>query len=198
MSRRSLPLLLATATMALLALSGCGSTSPGPAANGGSPGPSSSPAEPTPTPTATPTFVAQKYSCESILPPATLAVFQSKKADGFTLQSDFVQRVHNFDANLALFDTYGGILCQWAYPGTSRPVDYGFSRITADQAAKEQAELEKDGWVASSEDYGTLLANPDTANFPDNYLFIDGYWMYGSSRPVLDTIVQNVFQTPDQ
>jgi hypothetical protein len=202
MSRRTTTetaILAALALMTVVALTGCAPQGAAPR-----PTPSAEPtvappvSEDTPTPTPTPTFIADDYSCETILPPATLAVFKSKKADGFTLQKDFVQRVHNFDSNLALFDTYGGILCQWAYPGAQKSVDYGFSSITAEQSTEEQATLTKNGYEASEEDNGTLLANPDSANFPDNYLFIDGYWMYASSRALLDTIVENVFSTPDE
>jgi hypothetical protein len=105
--------------------------------------------------------------------------------------------VHNFSPDLAQFSDWGGILCQWAYPNAQNGVDYGFSAITAEQATTEQAQLTKNGYVGTAKDHGTVFANDDTKDFPDNYLFIDGYWFYASSTPLLDLIVDNVFQTPE-
>jgi hypothetical protein len=154
-------------------------------------------AAPTPTPTPTPTFVVKKYTCDDILPPATLAVFQSKKSAGFELQKDYVERVRNFSPDLAQFADWNGILCQWAYPNTQQSVDYGFSAITADQTTTEQAELTKNGYSGTAKDHGTVFANSDTTDFPDTYLFINGYWFYASTTSLLDLIVDNVFETPD-
>jgi hypothetical protein len=186
------------ALIAAAALTGCGSGGPTPkptsvpsSTNAGG-GPS------TPTPTPTPTFIEENYSCESILPPATLVVFKSKAKDGFALQKDYVQRVHNFDPNLSLFDDYHGILCQWAYPGATRSVDYGFSPITAQQATDEQATLTKNGYAGTAKDNGTVFANADKTDFPDTYLFIDGFWFYASDSTLLDLIVENVFSSGDQ
>jgi len=195
MSRRSTTasVLVALALVVAVGISGCSHGTPSPAKTSTQKA-SSAPSKPTtPKPAPTPTFVPAKYTCDSIVPPATLD--QWKNTPGFTLQDDFVQRVHNYDANLSLFDDYGGILCQWAYDGASKPIDYGFSSITASQATAEQATLTKDGYVASSKDHGTVLANPDSTDFPDNYLFIDGYWFYASQAQLLDLIVENVFST---
>ncbi len=164
----------------------------------GTPAPSTSQAPATPTPAPTPTFVVKTYTCQNILPPATLAVFQSKQSAGFTLQKDYVQRVHNFSPDLSQFDNWGGILCQWAYPETQNSVDYGFSAITAQQATTEQAGLTRNGYVGTAKDHGMVFANTDTTDFPDTYLFIDGYWFYASTTSLLDLIVENVFATPDQ
>lgn len=189
---------IATVGLATLSLVGCATTSP---TSGTSPKPSTSnPATrpTTPTPTPTPTFVADDYTCLSILPPATLAVFTSKKSAGFTLQKDYVQRVHNFDATLSLFDDYNGILCQWAYPGAMKSVDYGFSAITAAQAKSVQETLTRNGYSPESKDNGTVYTNADPTDFPDNYLFIDGYWFYASQSSLLDLVVENVFQNGDE
>jgi hypothetical protein len=191
---RAAVIALAVATLATLA--GC------------SPTPASAPsAEPTkssahhtagaPTPTPTPTFAALKYTCNSILPPATLAVFKSKQAAGFTLQNDYLQRMQNIGSNLVLFDTYGGILCQWAYPDSSNSVDYGFSPITSAQASSQQATLTSTGFSATAKDHGMLFANTDVTDYPDQYLFIDGYWLQASSDKVMQLLVDNVFVTPN-
>jgi hypothetical protein len=201
MSRRSVsaPVLLCLAAASILLLSGCAQKSPSASASPTPPSASAVPGAPsTPTPVPTPTFVPAKYTCNSILPPATLAVFQSRKKDGFTPQLDYVQRVHNFDPNLSLFDDYGGILCQWAYPNASKQVDYGFSSITAAQATTEQAYLQKNGYTPTQKDNGTVYANADIADFPDTYLFIDGYWFYASQTSLLDLIVENVFAVPGE
>jgi hypothetical protein len=185
----------AAAAVALaVALAGCASQNPGAAATGAST-PASTPTASTPTPTPTPTFVQKAYTCPDILPPATLAVFKSKASAGFTLQKDYVQRVHNFSPDLSQFADWGGILCQWAYPDTQQSVDYGFSAITAQQATTEQASLTKNGYSGTAKDHGTVFVNSDTKDFPDNYLFINGYWFYASQSSLLDLIVDNVFQT---
>jgi hypothetical protein len=154
------------------------------------------PAHSTPTPSPTPTFAALNYTCNSILPPATLSVFKSKESAGFTLQSDYLQRMQNIGSNLVAFSTYGGILCQWSYPDSSNSVDYAFSAITADQATTQQATLTSTGYVGTSKDHGTLYANTDTADYPDEYLFIRGYWIQAGSDSVMQLLLDNVFVSP--
>lgn len=136
-----------------------------------------------------------QYTCQSILPPPTLAVFKSKQSAGFTLQADYLQRMQNIGSNLVAFNTYGGILCQWAYPDSSSPVDYAFSAITDDQATTQQSALTSNGYAPTQKDHGTLFANTDTADYPDEYLFIKGYWFQASSDKVMQLIVDNVFVT---
>jgi hypothetical protein len=162
-----------------------------------SPTKSVAPAKSTPTPTPTPTFAALKYTCNSILPPATLAVFKSKKSGGFVLQDDYLQRMQNIGSNLVAFSTYGGILCQWSYPDAQNSVDYAFSAITADQASTQQQQLTSTGYVGAAKDHGTLYANTDTADYPDEYLFIQGYWLQASSDAVMQLLVDNVFVQPN-
>ena len=201
MSRRptaTIALLVPLALIAALALTACASGTPSSKPTSVPTAASTDAPPSTPTPTPTPTFINHKYTCESILPPATLVVFKSKAKDGFTLQKDYVQRVHNFDPNLSLFDDYHGILCQWAYPSATKSVDYGFSPITAQQATDEQTMLTKNGYVGSNKDNGTVFENEDKADFPDTYLFIDGFWFYASDQTLLDLIVENVFSTPDE
>ncbi|MDQ1569407.1 MAG: hypothetical protein QOF79_81 [Actinomycetota bacterium] len=201
MSRRPIATIALFAPLVLIVaatLTGCGSGSPAAQPTNAPTGASTGPAQSTPTATPTPTFIPDNYTCESILPPATLVVFKSKASAGFTLQKDYVERVHNFDPNLSLFDDYHGILCQWAYPSATRSVDYGFSAITDQQAATEQATLTKNGYAGTPGDNGTVFANSDTTDFPDTYLFIKGYWFYASDKTLLDLIVENVFSTPDE
>jgi hypothetical protein len=150
---------------------------------------------PTPKPSPTPTFAALKYTCDSILPPATLAVFKSKQSAGFTLQNDYLQRMQNIGSQLVAFNTYGGILCQWAYPDSSNNVAYAFSPITNAEADTQEQALEANGYVGTSKDHGTLYANTDSTDFPDEYLFINGYWMQGSTDNVMQLLVDNVFVT---
>jgi hypothetical protein len=150
----------------------------------------------TPKPTPTPTFAALNYTCNTILPPATLAVFKSKESAGFTLQSDYLQRMQNIGSNLVAFSTYGGILCQWSYPDSSNSVDYAFSPITSDQATTQQATLTSTGYVGTAKDHGTLYANTDTTDYPDEYLFIHGYWIQAGSDSVMQLLLDNVFVSP--
>jgi hypothetical protein len=184
---------LAIATLA--ALAGCSPTSSAPPSS--SPTKTSAPGKPTPTPTPTPTFAALNYTCNSILPPATLAVFKSKKSAGFTLQADYLERMQNIGSNLVSFNTYGGILCQWSYPDSSSNVDYAFSAITDDQVHTQQQTLTAAGYVGAEKDHGMLFANTDTTDYPDEYLFIDGYWFQASSDAVMQLLVDNVFVTPN-
>jgi hypothetical protein len=152
-------------------------------------------ATPRATPTAEstePAFDFENYDCETLLPPATLAVFQSKASEGFTLQADFTDRVQNFGSNLVGFLDNDGIVCEWAYPSGSVPADYAFSPISADDADDQMASLIDGGFVASEVDNGTLVVNEDVADFPDSYLFADGYWFYASEQDLLDLIVGNV------
>jgi hypothetical protein len=176
----------------IAALAGCSASPTAKPTSAASARPSSnSSAGPTPTPT--PTFAARKYTCSTILPPATLAVFKSKASAGFTLQNDYLQRMQNIGSNLVAFNTYGGILCQWSYPDSSSNVDYAFSAITAAQASTQQQALTSTGYVGTKKDHGTLYANTDVADYPDEYLFLDGYWLQGSSDSVMQLLVDNVF-----
>ena len=148
-----------------------------------------------PKPTPTPTFAALQYTCDSILPPATLAVFKSKQSAGFALETDYLQRMQNIGSNLVTFNMYGGILCQWAYSGAENSVDYAFSPITADQTTTQQATLTAAGYVGAPKYHGTVYTNTDTTDYPDEYLFINGYWFQASSDSVMQLIVDNVFVT---
>jgi hypothetical protein len=181
------------AVLSVLALAGCS----GAPTTGASTAPNQStgPSTTGPKPTPTPTFAALNYNCDSILPPATLSVFKTKASAGFTLQSDYLHRMQNIGSNLVTFNTYGGILCQWAYPDASKSVDYAFSPITDDQATTQQATLTTNGYVGKPADHGTLYANTDTTDYPDEYLFIDGYWFQASSDSVMQLLVDNVFVT---
>jgi hypothetical protein len=184
------------AFIVIASLTGC--TSHATSSPTGASTPSTTPTASVPSPVPTPTFVSKAYTCTNILPPATLVVFRSKASAGFTLQKDYVQRVRNFSADLYQFAEWGGILCQWAYPDTQQSVDYGFSAITAQQATTEQASLATNGYSGTAKDNGTVFVNADTADYPDTYLFIKGYWFYASTDSLLELIVDNVFETPAQ
>ena len=181
---------VAAAVCVAVSLAGCSGTAAKPSSS--TPKPSASKAS-HPKPTPTPTFAALQYTCENIIPPATLAVFKSKS--GFALQTDYLQRMKNIGSNLVTFNSYGGILCQWAYPDAQNSVDYAFSPITAAQATAQQSILTSSGYVGSKKDHGTLYANTDVADYPDEYLFIDGYWFQASSSDVMELLVDNVFVT---
>jgi hypothetical protein len=176
---------------ATAALTGCTSAAGNTSTH--SPTPSVTHTHSVPTPTPTPTFVARKYTCNSILPPATLVVFKSKQSAGFTLQSDYLQRMQNIASNLVAFSTYGGILCQWAYPDSSGSVDYAFSPITSEQTATQQASLTSIGYVGASKDHGTLYANTDATDYPDEYLFVHGYWLQAGNDSMMQLLLDNVF-----
>jgi hypothetical protein len=194
MSGPSIALRVATGILvvtAAVSLAGCSSTTGNPPTH--APTTSATHTHSAPKPTPTPTFAALNYTCNSILPPATLAVFKSKESAGFTLQSDYLQRMQNIGSPLVAFSTYGGILCQWSYPDSSNSVDYAFSPITDAQVSTEEASLTSIGYVGASKDHGTLYANTDVTDYPDEYLFLHGYWIQAGSDSVMQLIVDNVF-----
>jgi hypothetical protein len=186
-----------TAGLALLLLAtGCAAPSPdvSPAASSSAESsPVATPSAPTSTsPTPAPSIDPADYSCETILPEATLTVFQSREGEGFVLQDDFAERSRNFGSDLVYFVDFGGILCQWGYPSGTEPVDYGFSVITEEQATDRQSQLTPGGFVATDDERGTRLVNVDAVSFPETYLFADDFWFYASNPDMLDIIVTNV------
>jgi hypothetical protein len=197
MSGSSIAFRVATGVLvvaAAAALAGCSSTAGNTPTHAPTASVTHTPSTPKPSPT--PTFAALNYTCNSILPPATLAVFKSKQSAGFTLQSDYLQRMQNIGSPLVAFSTYGGILCQWSYPDSSNSVDYAFSPITDAQVSTQQASLTSTGYVGTAKDHGTLYANTDVTDYPDEYLFIHGYWIQAGSDSVMQLIVDNVFVNP--
>jgi hypothetical protein len=188
MSRRHLA--TAAGVLALVILTGC-AQHPTTATPSSTATPTTAPAPAvTSTPTPVASFVPQNFTCDSILSPAVLAQF--KKTKDFTLQGDFVARSRDYGGDLVNFVDYGGILCQWAYPSGDTPVNYAYSPITAAQAATQMSQLTDGGYVVKSDPRGTLVVNADVSQFPDTYLFINGYWFYGSDSDVLNLIVDNL------
>lgn len=200
MSPRRLATITALVVSAALAVSlaGCASDTAG----AGSPESTSSAASPsapqgsttsTPTPTATAEGIdPANFTCETILPPATLSVFAAQEKDGFTLQADFAERSRDFGSDLVHFVDFGGILCQWGYPSGTEPIDYGFSAITDAQATERITSLVAGGFVETDDPRGTMLVNADSESFPGTYLFLNGYWVYASQPDMLDLITSNL------
>ncbi|MCU1507827.1 MAG: hypothetical protein JWQ12_92 [Glaciihabitans sp.] len=199
MSRRLLAAALSAALGAALVatLAGCASSG---SAKPTTTAPPAAAATATPTPTASAPLAdsftpSGTYTCTSILPPATLSVFKSKASAGFALQKDFAARMKAIASPLVAFEDLGGILCQWAYSGATNTVNYGFSAIPDADAKTQRASLAAEGYTESTgPDGGILVTNPDTANFPDTYLFANGYWFYASDADVLTVITQNLFE----
>jgi len=189
--------LAVTASLALLLLvTGCASATPEAAPSDApdsatSAAPTTS-ATPTAVPSAVPAIDPADYTCETILPNATLTVFKNQEAEGFVLQEDFVERSRNFGSDLVYFVDFGGILCQWGYPSGAEPINYGFSVLTEEQATARMTALTAGGYLAQDDPRGTLLVNADPVSFPDTYLFTEGYWFYGSDGDMLDIIAANV------
>jgi hypothetical protein len=188
---------LAVTVVLSLALAGCASGSAEPADTDAPVAPATSTSAPASAtePSATPTARAMdpdNYTCETILPPATLSVFAAQEKDGFTLQDDFADRSRDFGSDLVYFVDFGGILCQWGYPSGTEPIDYGFSAITEAQATERITSLSAGGFVETDDPRGTLLVNVDTESFPGSYLFLDGYWVYASKPDMLDLITSNL------
>jgi hypothetical protein len=194
MSRR--PIVAAAGLLLLVALTGCSASSGTPESTGTAAGETAAPQESvTPSAASTSTPVAgadTDYTCETILSPASLAVFEDQEADGFALQDDFVERSRNFGGNLVDFADFGGVLCQWSFPSGAGAVDYGYSPITEEQATTELDALIAGGYLTQSDKRGTLVVNEDAEAFPGTYLFTDGAWFYGSDKSVLNLVVDNM------
>lgn len=188
---------LAVTTALTFGLAGCASDTTDtaePAAPAASATSTTAPQESsTPTPTATAQAIdPDTYTCETILPPATLSVFAAQEKDGFTLQADFADRSRDFGSDLIYFVDFGGILCQWGYPSGTEPIDYGFSAITEEEATERTTSLIAGGFVETDDPRGTLLVNADSESFPGTYLFLDDYWIYASQPDMLDLITSNL------
>ena len=88
-------------------------------------------------------------------------------------------------------------MCRVVYGVTSPPDS---SRVLAIRMSPpvlpRPASLTSIGYVGTSKDHGTLYANTDVADYPDEYLFIHGYWIQAGSDSVMQLIVDNVFVNP--
>ncbi len=176
----------------VVALVGC---TPG-APNASDPTPSMEASSPTPsaTPTPTPSVApepepAPAATCENLLDPDFFALIL---ADGFTLDAPgYIEKIRGEGAPEALFDEFGGLLCV-VNNGTRVSELYGYSPISPDNQAAQEARLAGDGWVSSSVDGGTLWIDPvEREGVVFVYFFRNGFWWCGYDTDVITMIVSN-------
>lgn len=176
----------------VVALVGCtpvapDASDPTPSAEVSSPTPS---APPTPTPSVAPEpEPAPAATCDNLLDPDFLALIF---ADGFTLDAPgYIEKIRGEGAPEALFDEFGGLLCV-VNNGTRVSELYGYSPITPDDQATQEARLAGDGWVSSSVDGGTLWSDPvEREGVVFAYFFRNGFWWCGYDTDVITMIVSN-------
>lgn len=163
----------------------------------------------TPTPTrtaeATPTSAPQPSAtelapgpvalldCAGLLNAESLAEFD---AGSFGLPDQasidgYVDKIRGEASPLALFVDYGGVLCP-VTNGTRVSELFGYSPITAEQSAQQQARLASEGYTTSDRSGGVLLSDTSgQESAAREYLFLDGYWAAAFDVVRLDEVVAN-------
>jgi hypothetical protein len=134
------------------------------------------PSAPAPEPSAEPTDAAagDEPTCETIIPEATVADFESV---GWTARAD--------PFYIGELEIPEGLTCVWADfegPAGDHLQMFGWAPIDADAAADAQQSLADEGWVRETGSDGVYLTeNPETAIAKDDqgygmtYLFGDGW-----------------------
>lgn len=169
------PAVIAALGVTLLLTAGaCGST----------PAPSPEPTQTVtaPEPSATPEPIA--LDCETLIGDAAVAELTGS-GQVLTPQAEFHQKVLDEapmnesigEPVTALFVANDGVVCQWG-SGVNATELYGFSPITAPDAAEQQTRLAALGYTSSGfAGGGTLFSDPMQEERIDHfYVFIDGYW----------------------
>jgi len=158
-------------------LSGC-TTEPAPAPAG--PSAAAVPSRPPTDPTA--------LTCDDLLSEANETAYA---AIGFVAIDGFAARqTAEKSPNVAFLD-YGGALCQWGVPNTDSADVFGASEIDATAEAAQRARLTAEGYVVDvhhAADRYSMVREGDVESY---YLFVGGFWFYGTSEAGVDSIRQN-------
>lgn len=149
-------------------------------------------AEPT-TPPAPPAPPALATDCSALVDAASIAAIQGS---GFDIPNAaditaYVDKTRGEGSPLALFVDGGGLLCP-VTNGTRVSELFGFSPITAADAATQKARLLAEGLTLSAHLGGELYSDTsgqDGVVF--EYLFAGGYWFCGVDVARLDEVVAN-------
>ncbi|WP_022883525.1 hypothetical protein [Glaciibacter superstes] len=158
-------------------------------------------ATPRPTPTATPQPTTTELApgpallldCAGLLNAESLAEFD---AGSFGLPDQagidgYVDKTRGEGDSLALFADYGGVLCP-VTNGTRVSELFGYSPITAEQSAEQQARLALEGYTISDHNGGVLLSDTSgQESAAREYLFLDGYWATAFDVIRVDEVVAN-------
>lgn len=180
---RTLPRLGAAAVLAvtLAVTTGCAAATPDPdTSESAAPAPSQTDAVAAPEESEEPVAVAEDPTCETIIPAATVADFESI---GWTYEE---QPFYAGEIELT-----EGIKCVWAdFTVASDHLQiFAWSPITTEVAADAQAQLEGWGWIREEGADGVYITeNPDTTIAVDSegygmtYLFGDGWVTHADTK----------------
>lgn len=179
---------VAVGTALILALAGCATATPV-AVEPVIPTTSAAPTV-TPTPTMAPTQEPAAASCESLL---DLDRLEQILTNGFDVNPapDYIAKIRAEGSPYALFDTYGGLLCP-VNNGSRVSELYGYSVITAEQQATQEARLATDGWAMTTVDGGSLYEQSSAQEgIVFAFYFRNGFWWCGYDAGVITMIVAN-------
>ncbi|WEK59608.1 MAG: hypothetical protein P0Y60_09435 [Candidatus Microbacterium colombiense] len=170
----------AGALLLLVVLTSCAQ----PSAPAASPRPSAEPSSPAASPepvlTDAPETPAAEISCESMISEGTVTALT--EAGWSAKPKDFV---------IGDVDLTAGLLCFWAdySVGSDHGQLYGWSEISADEAASAQAALLASGWTREDGPEGTYLTEDpqfsmgtDDDGYGMTYLFHDGWVKLADTR----------------
>lgn len=147
--------------------------------------------QPSETPEPTPTPVAP--TCTTIIDPETITTLES---EGFVLIDSHEDDLRAEQRVEARFFDYGGVDCLWGIAaGGDSMATFGYSEITAADAAETQTWLSENGYLRTDEGSDVVFnIDPavDVMGHGDVFLFEDGAWFHANFREWIDDIRQTV------
>lgn len=147
----------------------------------------------TPTETATPEPTTEPVTCDNIVTDHTKEILES---EGFILIEGHEQELRAEGRLEARFFDYGGVDCLWGIAaGGDSMATFGYSEITAANAADVQAGLAANNYLRSEEGTDIIFViDPefDVLAHGDVYLFEDGAWYHSNYRESIEEIRQTV------
>lgn len=147
----------------------------------------SAPAEPvasaSPTPSATPSVEPEVeaydvISCQTIVTQPTLDEFEAR---GFELADDYETTLRNEGSPERYFFEYGGVACVWFLPNSDTFAPFGYSKISAAEAAAVQDELSTSGYARSEVEGNVYYASDPADNALghfDTFMFDETSWYH--------------------
>lgn len=148
---------------------------------------------PAPSPTPTPTPTKEPVTCQTLVTPAAL---QKLTSGGSEFDADFEEKVRSEAATFGLrtFLNYGGLACQWGFPGSDNVTVLGYSPLTAGQAAAARTSLLNEGWTSATQADGSEIwttADVDSyLGYRPAYVFTAGSWRYALDLSTLGYFAQ--------
>ena len=168
---RRRPLTILTGITLALVVSGCTAEPP-------------SIVEPTITPFPLPTVVAAQIGCDEIVPPEDA---QKYAASGWVEATEYVDQLVQRDDPLTAFVDGGGSLCAWGLPASDFVTVMAAGPIDEQTASDQRARLDAEGYTRGDHNGAELYRLEDDGHEHD-YLFVRGYWFYGSDLATVDHV----------